>query len=364
MQTGIAGRQKRKFFRRLKWVAFLLIVLGSAGYFVPFGSLFPERGSAHVQSVSQSLSSGNGFLDAAPISDSPSTPLNMTDAEIIRQFSETFLYFDAAKCHFTSNQGLNQYGRYHDGFDFNCMPKNTPFEMTITLPLNIIEVAYDPLYGNHIIGRDLSGRFTFIFAHLSEWFVKVGDVSDPTKVMFKTGTTGNSTGVHLHMEILKEGFPAQLDDVVYKRFKTLYKKEESTPPAVLASVLKITPELAREEYLQYVDNKFFPLSWYKIIALSEHEGTSLLGFINEMMLNPITDYYQFHTYYVNRKGLTDKKDRDAQLAKVRVFLYAFTRAHFKIDWTQEKKVDEAEVEFQKLNPADYPPPKKVVPKKK
>lgn len=286
---------------------------------------------------------------------------NFTDDEVIKRFSETFLAFDSNRCHFTNNQGLNIAGVFHDGYDFNCLPLNTAFLMTIKLPLLIKETGRDPLYGNYIIAHDLTGRFTFIFGHLSENYAVTGTISDTDKPLFKTGATGNASGVHLHVEIMKNGFPVQFDELVYNRFKTIYKKEEQAPADVIAKVLKITPETARQEYLSLVSNTVYPLNWYKIISLALYEKISLAGLMDRMSEKPLSDYYQFATYFIQQKGLKELADRAKELTRIRTFLYAFTRNQFIIDKTKEAAIIEAEKAFKEANPKDYPG---VVKKKK
>ncbi len=278
---------------------------------------------------------------------------NLSDAEVTRRFSQTFLEINPLRCHFTNNQGHT-----HNGYDVNCLPLNTPFPVTVKLPLVITETSHDPLYGNYITARDLTGRFTFIFAHLSEIYVKVGDISDPDTPMFKTGTTGNSSGVHLHFEILKEGFPTQLDDAVYERFKTIYKKEERTPLEVLTRKLNWNSEKVNIEILDFISNRFYPLDWYRLIAVSRYEETTLFGLIQKMQAGNVTDYYQFATYFDRIKKITDKKERTQALTVIRSYLRPMLSEQFIVDPEKEAAAAEAEKAFKEANPADYPVKKK------
>jgi len=344
---------RRTRSKKYRWliVIGLFLVLGIQ-YSYSHGSQQPTN--AYRPAVTQ-----NGFLTPSLKEDPYASYASMTDEEVINTFSSTFLSFDPTKCHFTNNQGLSRRGVFHDGFDFNCLPLNTPFLVTVRLPLRIIETGWDDLYGNHIIARDLTNRFTFIFGHLSEVYVHEGEISSIETPLFKTGTTGNSSGVHLHFEILKNGFPTQLSDAVYERFPTIYKKAEKDPSVVLASVLHITPEEVQSDYIKYVDNTFYPLNWYKIIALALYEHISFLGEINSMMDHAhINDYYQFATYFDHVKNMTDRKKHIQELANIRTLLYAFERAQFAIDVQKEKICEAAEQAFRDINPIDYPQKKK------
>jgi murein DD-endopeptidase MepM/ murein hydrolase activator NlpD len=58
----------------------------------------------------------------------------------------------------------------------------------------------DQGYGNFIV-IDHKIDYLTLYAHLSEIFVKVGDIVGQGQVIGAVGSTGNSTGPHLHFEI-------------------------------------------------------------------------------------------------------------------------------------------------------------------
>lgn len=59
-------------------------------------------------------------------------------------------------------------------------------------------------YGNYIVVDHGNGLQT-LYAHLSRIFVKPGDVVTRGAVIGNMGTSGNSTGPHLHFEVIKGG---------------------------------------------------------------------------------------------------------------------------------------------------------------
>jgi murein DD-endopeptidase MepM/ murein hydrolase activator NlpD len=77
-------------------------------------------------------------------------------------------------------------------------------------------------------GNDLVTRY----AHASQVFVKKGDLIKRGKKIAEVGTTGRSTGPHLHFEVLVQGVPqdpqkfltagqTMVDDLVAKNDKVL-----------------------------------------------------------------------------------------------------------------------------------------------
>ena len=62
-------------------------------------------------------------------------------------------------------------------------------------------VGFDKSYGNFIVVYNNQDDTYHWFCHLSKYNVKIGDKINRTRVIGIMGSTGNSTGVHLHFEI-------------------------------------------------------------------------------------------------------------------------------------------------------------------
>lgn len=94
-----------------------------------------------------------------------------------------------------------RWGRQHEGIDIA-----RPNGYTIKASDNgIVEAAgMDGTYGNRIIVNHQNGYKT-IYAHLSSISVSVGDVVPQGSKIGVMGSTGRSTGTHLHFEVKKNG---------------------------------------------------------------------------------------------------------------------------------------------------------------
>lgn len=104
----------------------------------------------------------------------------------------------------TSNHKINQYfrGRYHTGVDI---------EGTYSSPIyaaaagRVVYAAFDRSgYGLHIVINHGNGYET-LYAHASKIFVSVGDQVKQGQTIAMVGSTGRSTGTHLHYEIRTGG---------------------------------------------------------------------------------------------------------------------------------------------------------------
>ena len=86
---------------------------------------------------------------------------------------------------------------FHTGIDI-AAPGGTPIR---SVQNGVVVVAqWHNLYGNYIVIRNELG-ISSLYAHCSEMFVSVGDVVRTGQIIAAVGSTGNSTGDHLHLEL-------------------------------------------------------------------------------------------------------------------------------------------------------------------
>jgi murein DD-endopeptidase MepM/ murein hydrolase activator NlpD len=93
--------------------------------------------------------------------------------------------------------------RMHQGID---IPGRHGTEILAAAPGVIIKSQYDRGYGNLIEIRHADGYVTK-YAHNSKMLAETGQYVQKGEVIALMGSTGISTGTHLHFEVLKNGVP-------------------------------------------------------------------------------------------------------------------------------------------------------------
>lgn len=91
----------------------------------------------------------------------------------------------------------------HSGMDFHG-EIGDPVHATATGVVNF--AGRQNGYGN-IVRISLASGYEIMFAHLSKVDVKAGEMINAGDIVGKVGSTGRSTGPHLHYEIRKDGLP-------------------------------------------------------------------------------------------------------------------------------------------------------------
>jgi murein DD-endopeptidase MepM/ murein hydrolase activator NlpD len=89
----------------------------------------------------------------------------------------------------------------HQGIDFADSFRSPIYA---TAHGEVIFAARNGGYGNHI-QIDHGNGYVTTYSHLTSFDVKVGDKVEKGDMIGRMGSTGRSTGVHLHYEIHKDG---------------------------------------------------------------------------------------------------------------------------------------------------------------
>ncbi|WP_179232841.1 M23 family metallopeptidase [Paenibacillus rigui] len=90
---------------------------------------------------------------------------------------------------------------FHSGYDISA-PRDTPVH--VTADGVVTTTGSDSSHGNNIVVTHSKGLQTW-YMHLNKMLVQKGDRVEKGQVIGLVGTTGRSTGYHLHYEVLKNG---------------------------------------------------------------------------------------------------------------------------------------------------------------
>lgn len=102
---------------------------------------------------------------------------------------------------------------YHSGLDIKSINYGGD-GVVLPIAAGVVESVggHGRSYGNHLCVKHADGMIS-LYAHLAYISVKVGQRVTLTTKLGKEGTTGNSTGIHLHLEIHKGSYsyPAKIN---------------------------------------------------------------------------------------------------------------------------------------------------------
>jgi murein DD-endopeptidase MepM/ murein hydrolase activator NlpD len=101
----------------------------------------------------------------------------------------------------TFGQGGTRWARKHTGTDF-AAPSGT--RIGAVMRGKVIAAGWVPSYGNQVSIEHDDGTVT-TYSHMSDFAVDVGDYLYAGDKVGEVGSTGNSTGPHLHFEVIEDG---------------------------------------------------------------------------------------------------------------------------------------------------------------
>lgn len=161
---------------------------------------------------------------------------------------------DPTRMRVTSKFGLRKhpmlgYSKMHKGVDFGA-PTGTP--VMCAGDGVVVKAGWSGAYGNYILVRH-NGDYCTAYAHLSKMHVKPGTKVRQRQVIGAVGTTGRSTGPHLHYEVIYKGRhvnPQSIKQlpstrltgkemVKFQEIKNLFDNHEITDPVMEIALRKL-----------------------------------------------------------------------------------------------------------------------------
>ncbi len=113
--------------------------------------------------------------------------------------------------HITSGFGKTKTGDHHKGVDIKA-PKGTP--VYASADGEIAFVTSEPKWGHRVMIKHESS-YKSLYAHMDSFTVARGQSIKAGEIIGYVGSTGQSTGPHLHFEILKNGTPINPESYIF-----------------------------------------------------------------------------------------------------------------------------------------------------
>lgn len=106
--------------------------------------------------------------------------------------------------HIGSGFGMRMHPIYHKQMMHNGIDLSARYENVFSMfPGTVIKVGQDSRSGKFVTVK--TGDYTISYCHLSQQYVKVNDFVNAGTIIALSGSTGVSTGPHLHLTTKKNG---------------------------------------------------------------------------------------------------------------------------------------------------------------
>ncbi|MCL2878306.1 MAG: peptidoglycan DD-metalloendopeptidase family protein [Acidobacteria bacterium] len=163
-----------------------------------------DKEAAQSPEMFETAQPGREVSRQAPES-SGKLPVPDASVESVREISVPLLPVDApvSSTFGVRKDPFNGKPRFHKGIDL-AAPAGTP--VVAALPGRVISAGYESGYGNSVLVEHDGGLRTR-YGHLASVDVKAGDMVTSDDTLGKVGSTGRSTGAHLHFEVIRMGTP-------------------------------------------------------------------------------------------------------------------------------------------------------------
>ena len=186
----------------------ILVILTSA--FVPITSFAQFNTIGDVSSRPSVISIKNPSEQSVAQKDSVQSDSASTDIpdriEGKEERLRTYLSvsFPLKKIQINSKFGMRKHPVYHKYMMHNGLDLHARHEEVLSmLPGKVLRVGYDSRSGKYVTVQ--TANYTVSYCHLSEQYVKPNDYLHAGEPLGLTGSTGASTGEHLHLTTKKDG---------------------------------------------------------------------------------------------------------------------------------------------------------------
>jgi murein DD-endopeptidase MepM/ murein hydrolase activator NlpD len=177
----------------------------------PAASAAAAQGGPYVPVQSVTLEQLNSLIDSLDVAADQRTDLfTMIESRLLESRLKALMVPNSAPVIGPVGSGFGfrldpftGHSALHMGLDF---PSDVGTSVAAAAGGVVIVNEFHPAYGN-LIEIDHGNGLVTRYAHNSKVLVKVGDIVKRGQVIAAVGSTGRSTGPHLHFEVLVDGVP-------------------------------------------------------------------------------------------------------------------------------------------------------------
>ena len=162
-----------------------------------FHTVTPHTARYRIERVEQGTAGKTKEVTEKAVED-----LSSDTASMRKQWIDSYLSvsYPLKEIHVTSPFGVRtdpftKKRRKHNGLDLRA----DRWETYAMMHGIVVKTGQDRVSGKYVTVRH--GNFSVSYCHLSEWRVKKGDCVRPGDVVGISGSTGRSTGPHLHLSV-------------------------------------------------------------------------------------------------------------------------------------------------------------------
>ncbi|OIN68382.1 peptidase M23 [Exiguobacterium sp. KRL4] len=165
-----------------------------------------ETNILSLQDAAAQLKAQEAAARAAKVAEKQAASITKTSTKVLSKAKGKFIKPAAGSISqgMGTASGGNGYA-YHNGIDL-AGPVNSP--IVASANGTVIQASSGGPYGNHVyLSHSIGGKtYTTVYAHMNALNVKAGQQVKQGQQIGKLGSTGNSTGPHLHFEIHDGGY--------------------------------------------------------------------------------------------------------------------------------------------------------------
>lgn len=200
---------------------------------------------------------------------------------------------------------------FHPGYDIAAM-----FGTAIRAPQDqyVMGVGANPVYGQYVVAQGADG-LARIYGHLSTATVSKGQYVPRGSILGHVGSSGRSTGPHVHYEILGSGGPTGVSG--FYPYAEIVSNLTGLPVAYVLTQWQAESSLRPSAAVNYMDNNYAGIKWWgpKLTPYASGPGTLAEDGHSYAHYNSVLDFAYGYAAFLKSNSRYSKLLADARAGK-------------------------------------------------